>query len=186
MAEEKSSEEQAAPAKRGKLLIFVALGVAVVVLIGGLGLFFLLKNKPAADDGENDPAAEVDHDTKKGDKEVPPVYVKLETFTTNLAAEDPASPQTAQYVQTVVELKLDDVLDGETIKQYMPEIRNGILRLLSSKKASQLASVEGKDALAAEIRTTVNGVINPSSKKTAKGGRQGPVTTVLFSSFIIQ
>ncbi|CAB1370524.1 flagellar basal body-associated FliL family protein [Denitratisoma oestradiolicum] len=186
MAEEKNPEEQAPPAKRGKLLIFIIIGVVVVVLIGGLGAFFLLKNKPAADGAEDEMAAEIDHGSKKDGKETPPVYVKLETFTTNLAVEDPAGPQTAQYVQAVVELKVEDVAEGEVIKQYMPEIRNGVLRLLSSKKASQLASVEGKDALAAEIRSTVNGVVNPSPKKGAKGGAQGPVSVVLFSSFIIQ
>lgn len=186
MAEEKNPEEQAPPAKRGKLLIFISIGVVVVLLIGGLAAFLLLKNKPAADGAEDEAAAETSHDSKKNGKETPPVYVKLETFTTNLAAEDPSASQTAQYVQAVVELKVEDITDGEVIKQYMPEIRNGILRLLSSKKASQLASVEGKDTLAAEIRSTVNGVVNPSPKKGTKGGSQGPVTVVLFSSFIIQ
>lgn len=187
MAEEKKPEEQAPPAKRGKLLIFISIGVVAAILIGSVGAYFLLKKKPAEDLVDGEIAAEASHDPKEGVKEAPPVYVKLEAFTTNLAAEDMAgAPQTAQYVQAVVELKVDDAADGESIKQYMPEIRNGILRLLSSKKASQLASTEGKDALAIEIRNTVNGVVNPSPKRAPKGGTQGPVTVVLFSSFIIQ
>lgn len=186
MAEEKNPEEQVAPAKRSKLLIFIIIGVVAVVLIGGVGTYFLMKKKPADEGTEDTMAADASHDSKKGNKEAPPVYVKLETFTTNLATEDAAGPQTAQYVQAVVELKVDDAVDGESIKQYMPEIRNGILRLLSSKKASQLASIDGKDTLAAEIRNTVNGVVSPAPKKVVKGGYPGPVTAVLFSSFIIQ
>ncbi|QDX81351.1 hypothetical protein B9N43_08915 [Denitratisoma sp. DHT3] len=186
MAEEKNTDGAAPAPKSKKLLLFIIIGALVVVLAGGVGAFLVLKKKPAEDGGEEE-AAETSHSSKKADNNLPPTYVKLETFTTNLASDDPATHQSGQYVQTVVELKVADPLDGESIKQYMPEIRNGILRLLSSKKASQLASLEGKDALAEEIRTTVNGVIGSSAKKTGKGGAaQGPVSAVLFSSFIIQ
>lgn len=187
MAEEKNTDGSAPAPKSKKLLLFIIVGVLVVVLVGGVGAFLVLKKKPAEDGGEEEAAAETSHNSKKAANDVPPTYVKLETFTTNLTGDDPAAHQSAQYVQTVVELKVADPLASETIKQYMPEIRNGILRLLSSKKASQLASLEGKDALAEEIRATVNGVIGPSAKKSGKGGAaQGPVSAVLFSSFIIQ
>jgi flagellar FliL protein len=186
MAEEKNSEEQAPAKGKKKLLLFIVIGVLVLVLAGGVGAFLLLKKKPI-EDGDEEAAAETTHDAKKEASGQPPVYVKLETFTTNLAMEDPTTPQTGQYVQAVVELKVSDALDSESIKQYMPEIRNGILRLLSSKKASQLTSAEGMDALAGEIRDIVNGIIPGSSKKSGKGGaRSGPVLTALFSSFIIQ
>ena len=85
----------------------------------------------------------------------------------------------------MVEIKVEDAKAGEELKNYMPEIRNNILRLLSARRASQLAPTEGKDLLANEIRDSVNGVINPGEKKPGKAAK-GPVQSVLFSSFIIQ
>jgi flagellar FliL protein len=118
----------------------------------------------------------------------PPTYVKLEQFTTNMMAESPE--QQPQYIQVVVEMRVSEETAGELIKGYMPELRDKILRLLSSRKPSQLVSLEGKDALATEIRSTVNNVVNPPQKKGKSAGKEaepeGPVESVHFSSFIIQ
>ena len=70
----------------------------------------------------------------------------------------------------------------------MPKVRNNITLLLSGKKASELLPKEGKELLAENLREEVNGVIDPSTKK-AKGDKaaaEGPVKSVLFTSFIIQ
>lgn len=183
MAEAKT--EEAAPKKKGKLLLFIIIGV-VVVALGAVGAVLVLK-KPPAEDGE-DGEAETSHKTtdkkKKDAPGLPPAYVKLDTFTSNLAMENPGDQQAAQYIQIVVELKVESVHEGDALKPYTPEIRNAILRLLSSRKPSQLSSIEGKDALANDIRESVNAIINPPKK----GGHapEEPVLAVLFSSFIIQ
>lgn len=176
-------EEAAKPKKsKRKLIIFAVIGIVVLALAGG-GAFFLFGGKKHAED-EEAATEETTHDKKI--QEQPPVYLKLDTFTTNLAVEDGTSSGTAgQYIQVVVELKVEDAPSGETLKQYMPEIRNNILRLLSSRKPSQLASTDGKDLLAGEIRDSVNSIASPGGKKSGKG-LKGPVETVLFSSFIIQ
>jgi flagellar FliL protein len=175
-------EEPAPPKKsKRKLIIFAVIGVVVLALAGG-GAFLLFGKKKNTEEGD-EAVAEEKHVEKKHDQA--PVYLKLDVFTTNLAAEDAATVGTgAQYIQVVVELKMDEAPSGETVTQYMPEIRNNILRLLSSRRPSQLASVDGKDLLAEEIRNSVNGVVNPG-KKGGKASR-GPVESVLFSSFIIQ
>ena len=95
----------------------------------------------------------------------------------------------------MAELKVESPEEGEKVKQYTPEIRNAILRLLSSKKGSQINSIEGRDHLAEEVAEAVNTIIEPPApaKKGKKGAEtksehssEGPVTAVLFSSFIIQ
>ncbi|MDR2112073.1 MAG: flagellar basal body-associated FliL family protein [Candidatus Accumulibacter sp.] len=53
--------------------------------------------------------------------------------------------------------------------------------LLSSKKASELLTKEGKEKLAEEIRGQMNHVLDPRAR-----GDSGPVREVLFTSFIIQ
>ncbi len=186
---EAEQQAEAAPKKKGKMMLFIIIGVVVVVLAGGAAALLLGKKKTADEDGEDgDPKSS--HSAKKEVKPgTPPAYVKLDPFTTNLAMDaGPDGQGSAQYIQVTVELKVEDAHLGETLKSYMPEIRNGILRSLSSKKGSELTTSEGKDALAEEIKSKVNHVLNPSS--SAKKGKaeepEGPVEAVLFSSFIIQ
>ena len=70
----------------------------------------------------------------------------------------------------------------------MPRIRNNVTLLLSSKKASELVPKDGKEKLAVEIQEEINSAIEPPSKN--KKGEiippEGPVISVLFTSFIIQ
>jgi flagellar FliL protein len=186
----KEEAAEAAPKKKGKLLLFIIIGVLLVVFaVGGGAAYFLLKKKPAEDADAEDDGGRAPKKELKADKEhppKPPTYLKLETFTTNLLPEAPEQPP--QYIQVVVELRVPEPTDAEQLKGYMPELRDKILRLLTSRKPSQLVSLEGKDALAAEIRATANRLINPPAK-----GRDGkmieptePVQSVHFSSFIIQ
>ena len=67
----------------------------------------------------------------------------------------------------------------EEIKLHMPEVRNRILLLLSSKTASQLMTVEGKRKLALELETEIN-------QQFALRDAGHAVENVLFTSFVIQ
>ncbi len=77
---------------------------------------------------------------------------------------------------------------GEQFTAMMPRIRNNVTLLLSSKKASELQPKEGKEQLAHQIADEINSAINPPARN--KRGEMvppdGPVTSVLFTSFIIQ
>jgi flagellar FliL protein len=65
------------------------------------------------------------------------------------------------------------------VKDNMAMVRNRVLLLLSSKKASEISTVEGKQQLASEIQTAVTAPF-------VKDGDEQEVTDVLFTSFIIQ
>ncbi|HCZ13709.1 MAG TPA: flagellar basal body protein FliL, partial [Candidatus Accumulibacter sp.] len=65
----------------------------------------------------------------------------------------------------------------------MPKLRNDVTLLLSSKKASELVTINGKRALAEEIKEQMNGVLDPAGKGKK---RDSPIKEVLFTSFIIQ
>ena len=69
-----------------------------------------------------------------------------------------------------------------------PKIRNNIMLLLSSKKASELLPKEGKENLAEALKEEINDIIEPpkKNKKGEKISSEGPVKSVLFTSFIIQ
>lgn len=172
-----------APKKSKKLLIIIVAAVLVLVLAGG-GAFMLLKKSDHAEDDED--VAEETSKPKKGDKKAhsaPPVFVNLETFTVNLI------PETGdQYLQVILALELEDITADETLKLQMPKIRNNIMLLLSSKKASELLPKEGKESLAEALKDEINGIISPpkTGKKGEKLNAEGPVKSVLFTSFIIQ
>ncbi|MCX7673163.1 MAG: flagellar basal body-associated protein FliL [Thiobacillaceae bacterium] len=162
---ETPAQNAAAPAKKKNLLIIIVIAVVALLAIGG-GAVFLLTGKPAAEQqAEGEEAAAAEEEAK------PPVYEKLETFTVNLADQE-------SYLQVEISLKVADAKVQEKIKQHMPEVRDALLRLLSSKTAEELMTAEGKQALAEEVRKEVNRVIGAKKSKGVK--------EVLFTSFIVQ
>lgn len=179
--EEKAAEGAEAPPKKSKkLLIIILAAVLFIVLAGGGAAFFLLKKGDEHAEDE-EVATEKEKPKKKGDKEAPPVYIPMEPFTVNLV------PETGdQYLQVTINVEATDPAVGEKLKVHMPKLRNKIMLILSSKKASELASREGKEALAEEIRESINGVVGDAPAKGKKAGDEPPIKEVLFTSFIIQ
>jgi len=180
-----AAEGAEAPKKSKKLLIITLAAVLVIVLAGGGAAFMLMKKGDHAEDDEE--AAEETVKSKKKDKKkdahAAPVFVNLDPFTVNLI------PETGdQYLQVVLSLELDEAPSEPLLKAQMPKIRNNITLLLSAKKASELLPKEGKEHLAEGLKDEINSVIEPP-KKNKKGELimpEGPVKSVLFTSFIIQ
>ena len=177
-----AAEGAEAPKKSKKLLIIILAVVLVLVLAGGGAAYMLLKKEPQ----DEDEAAEETAKPKKKDKkgEAPPsIFLNLETFTVNLI------PETGdQYLQVIISLEIADATVEPLLKGQMPKIRNNIMLLLSSQKASQLQPKEGKEKLAADLLSEINAILEPP-KKNKKGQvteTEGPVKSVLFTSFIIQ
>lgn len=156
---EAAAPEAAAPAKSGgKKGILIIAAVAVLMLaIGGGGAWFFLGHKSAA------PHAEA----PKPKHAAAPVFVTLEPFVINLAGD------VQHYLQVGIDLRVVDNSVSDQIKLHLPEIRNGVLLLLSSKAVEDLASLEQKNRLRDEIREVVNrplGIISPAQKPPAAEG----------------
>ena len=178
MAKEVKHEvEAAAPKKSGKkLLIVIIVLLVVVLLVGGAGALLLLKRHNVEEVEEEEVPVETVRSKKKSAKQLPPVYVAMDAFTVNLVPESGE-----QFVQLIISVEVADAESGEMIKTYTPKIRNNVMLLLSSKKASELLTKEGKEKLAEEIRDQMNQVLDPRAR-----GDDAPVREVLFTSFIIQ
>lgn len=156
-------EESPKSKKKGKLLI-ILLSLLILGGGGGAAWYFLGAGKGA------NPHAE-----KKQEEEKPPVFTRLEQFTVNLQKSDGDD----HYLQVEMDLQVADNKVVESIKLRMPQIRNAMLLLLSSKSPEELAPVEGKQKLSAEIVAQINKIIG--AKESKKG-----VLGVYFSSFVIQ
>ena len=166
--EEKAEAEVATPPKKSKKLLIIILIVVFLFLVLAGGVAFLLIKKNKAKNGENNeaPAEKV--------KLAPPVYVPLDAFTVNLVPENGE-----QFLQVVISVEVADAHTGDTLKLYTPKLRNNVMLLLSSKKASELVTREGKEKLAKDIRDLMNKILG-------QDGSEPPVREVLFTSFIIQ
>lgn len=142
----------------GKLLV---IGLVLLILIGAaVSWFFTGREAP----GEKAAPAAADK---------PPTFINLETFTVNLQPE-----VGDQYLQVTLAVKATDDAVSEQMKLHMPEIRNRLLLLLSSKSPSALLTTEGKVQLAADILGEV--------KKPLPEALREHVGAVYFTSFVIQ
>lgn len=177
----KPAEEGAETPKKSKKLLIIIVAVVLLLVIAGGGAAYILLKKPPPD-GEEDVAEETTKHKSKAEAH-PSVFINLETFTVNLI------PETGdQYLQVIISLEIDDPHAEPTLKGQMPKIRNNVMLLLSSQKASELMTKEGKEKLAEELKTEINNIVEPP-KKNKKGKSiesEGPVLSVLFTSFIIQ
>lgn len=147
------------PRKKGRGKLFW-IGLLLMSAIGGVGAWVVLDEQPSPE-----PAA------KKVEKD--PIFVNLETFTVNLQPE-----VGEQYLQVTLAVKASDDAVASAMKTHMPEIRNRLLLLLSSKRPSELLTVQGKTQLAGEILGEV--------KKPVPESLQDHVQAVYFTSFVIQ
>lgn len=140
MAEEQAAE--AAPKSNKKLIIIIA---AVVLLAGGgAGAFFMMKPK-------GDAAHEKEETHQPAAK---PTYMTLETFTVNLIPE--GEPQ---YLQTDISLQIKDSHVEDAVKEKMPLVKSKVIMILSSKKATEINTNEGKTALTKELVTGLNALL---------------------------
>src|SRR5262249_13074967 len=145
-----------AKAKKSPLLL---IAVALFALLGGGGAgWYFLGHKSDA------------HSAQEPKHGAAPIFVTLEPFVVNLAGD------TQHYLQVGIDLRVVDPHLPDQIKAHLPEVRNAVLLLLSSKSADQLSSVEHKNQLRYEIREAVNkplGIDTPASRPVAADKAEG-------------
>jgi flagellar FliL protein len=171
----KADQKVEAPAGGGskKLIIIILAVVLVLGLAGGGAAWFFLHGQADAGEEHEAPAKK----GKKSKKPVgPPEYVPVEPFTVNL---QPGESGADQYLQVAFTLEVNGLEEKENIKNNMAKVRSRMLLLLSSKRAADINTPEGKIALAKEIITQLR---EPFEDR----GSQQEVEDVLFTSFIIQ
>ncbi|NWG39361.1 MAG: flagellar basal body-associated protein FliL [Hydrogenophilaceae bacterium] len=154
--------DNAEPKSKKKLMMFAIVGVVALAAGGGGAWFFMSKN----DDGHKQEA--------KHEPPAPPVFMAPETFTVNLQPDGEE-----QYLQVGLVVQVKDQEASERMKQYMPQIRSRMLMLLSSKKASEIMDLQGKNKLIEEI-------IAQLKQPFVQGEEPLQVSSVHFTDFIIQ
>ncbi|HEX4586008.1 MAG TPA: flagellar basal body-associated FliL family protein [Burkholderiaceae bacterium] len=145
-----------------KLIIIVA--AALLLGASAAGAFIYLNRSPA-------PAADA---ARKGEPRKLPNFVDLDQFTVNLAEKDQD-----RYMQIKFSLEVASREAEATIKEMMPALRSEILLALGARQASDLASREGKEALAKDI-------VDAANKSLDHTPAERSVTAVRITQLIIQ
>lgn len=161
-AEAAPAEAPAAGGSKKKLITIILAAVLASSAAAGGAVWFLGRNKA--------PAAVEEKHVASG----PAIFVPLEPFTVNLQAEN-----SDQFLQVTIHLQVADAPTVELFKSNIAIVRNRILILLSSKKASEINSVEGKEKLAEDI-------VEEMKKPFIPKGKPQDVMGALFTAFIIQ
>ena len=148
--------------KNKKSLVIIILIAVIAIGAGAGGTWYAMKMFSGEQSESDEP------------KEKPTTFVDLDIFTVNLQPED-----LSQYLQVGLTAKTRETPVVAEIKKQMPEIRNRILMLLSSKKAADIASIAGKQQLSQQI-------VDEIKQSLGSAELQEDVLEALFTSFVIQ
>lgn len=162
-------QEEGKPGKK-KTLVLLVVGVVVFLLLAGggtAGYFFLLKGKPAG--GAADAATHGGAEAKGEAAEGGPTHA-LDPFVVNLS--DVENPR---YLKVIMQLELGSEELKPELEKNMPQVRDEIIMLLSSKSFDDLSTSPGKRSLKRSIIECVNRHLTT-----------GRVSNVYFSDFVIQ
>ena len=160
--EDQESQEEA-PARKKVPINLIIISILVLCLIGG-GIY--VWKSGIISSGSDETAL----DNQGGDsQEMGPIY-SLETFIVNLVGG-----RGKNYLKAKVELELDSDKTIVEINKRLPQIRDAILTMLSSKSNEDISTLEGKFQLRAEIISTLNQYL-----------KTGRVKNVYFTDFIVQ
>ena len=140
--------------------------MCVMVAIGG---FVYMEKKKALEAPSLEPLERgAMADQKDGLENTTTYAVPLDYFLVNLAED-----QGQKLFKVQMEFDVDSVDVQEEINKRMPQVRDMIIILLSSKSYNQISTPKGKERLKEEIRDTVNSFLT-----------KGKINKVLFTQFI--
>lgn len=176
MAEEETQAEAEGGKKKSPLMLIII--VAVVCLGIGLGGAYFMLGKGSAEDAE---VAEAAAEGEEGAAEAEAVskdafYFSLDpAFVVNFQGKG-----RAKFLQ----VNIDGMTRIEQMKlevtKHLPQIRNNIVLLLSSKSYEDLITPEGKESLRKEVLGEIQKVMESETGKTES------VENIYFTSFVMQ
>ncbi|MCO6432407.1 MAG: flagellar basal body-associated FliL family protein [Deltaproteobacteria bacterium] len=183
---EEGGAEGAEKPKKSKKKLFIILGVVLVLLGAGIPLAFMGGEEPK--DGEHD---------EHHEEEKHYATAKLETFIVNLSENTTFLKVTMLIEYDPAQIEAAEKLAGgggghgagggggepaegalpPLMEKRKPMIHDAVIRVLSSKKSTEVLTPDGKEQLKQELIEAINDAV---------GLDEGPVVNIYFTEFIIQ
>lgn len=172
MADKEEKAQETESKKKSPLKLIIILFLALVVLGGG-GFFAYMKflapkGKPAKtqaiNQDEEEPETESENVPKVGQ------IFDLDPFIVNLVDK-----KESRYLKVKISLELKGKKITEELTKRLPQVRDIIIEILSSKSFEELATLHGKEHLKSEIMIRLNSIL-----------KTGSVKHVFFTEFVMQ
>ena len=176
--DEKAPAAAPAPAFPIKLLIIVSV---IALLFGVGGAFVAVKFLGGASNGaensedhKGDAEAKVESKSEAGGKHgqaaSPGLMFDLDPFIVNLA-----DTPDVRYLKLTLKLDVDSESVSTELSTRIPQIRDAVLVLLSSKEVNAVRTTQGKFQLRDEITQRINGLLKKPGVRSA-----------YFTEFVVQ
>jgi flagellar FliL protein len=167
--EGEGEKEEGGKASKNKVKIIIIIAVAVVVLSAGGFLAFKLF-LGGGHKGEKKDSAQVNEEKSKPDIKLlgESSMVKMEPFIANLTDK-------RRYVKITMELEIVDKAYEAKVTEKVPNLRDAVIILLSSKSSDSLGTIEGKLQLKDELLVRLNQVMDKEMFKN-----------IYFTDFVMQ
>jgi flagellar protein FliL len=162
-APQQAAPQSAKPGPMKRLIVIVLIALLAAGAAGGVTWFLMQRQAASAPAPAAVPVPAL------------PVYFALDPMTVNLQSDDGET----HYLRIGLTLKLDALKTQDELRDHMPEIRSRLLLALSNKHPEDLATLEGKRALATELAALI-------SQPTDARGTPVHVEDVLFTEFVVQ
>ena len=165
-------EEKPVETMPKKVLILLIANLVVTMLFVGGGFYSVSQKISSLEGGPNEDVEEVTEED--AESAIGPIY-HLDTFVVNLA-----DPEGERYLKTSIDLELNSAIEDEEdleeqIKRRMPQIKDSILMILSTKRFTEVQSLQGKTSLKNEMIAQLNEILGEDTIKN-----------VYFSEFVYQ
>jgi flagellar FliL protein len=160
-------------------VLLILMGLVLVLVLGmGGGMFMIWSKLSAVSPKAVVPETGAEVTPDKAKPEEIGAVVSMDTFIVNLA-----DPGGNRYLRVTMDLELAgkpaDKSAGKTagdeLAKRMPQIRDAILMILSTKRYVDISTPEGKTALREEILSAANGLLASSQ-----------ISRIYFKEFVIQ
>jgi flagellar FliL protein len=160
-------------------VLLILMGLLLVLVLGmGGGMFMIWSKLSAVSPKAVVPETGAEVAPDKAKPEEIGAVVSVDTFIVNLA-----DPGGNRYLRVTMDLELAgkpaDKSAGKTagdeLAKRMPQIRDAILMILSTKRYVDISTPEGKTALREEILNAANGLLASSQ-----------ISRIYFKEFVIQ
>lgn len=140
MAEERHEEVHHEEKKGGKRTFLILFIVLTLLGGGGLSYLFLFNKKAATSEAEQKKPAQKT------------ALIALDPFVLNLLEQ-------GRFLKVSMQFEINDETQREFVQSRIPQLRDAIITLVSSKSVESIASPEGKIQLKDEILLRANQVM---------------------------
>jgi flagellar protein FliL len=166
MVEGSTNEFPVPKSKKKNMLLYLGVGLFLVILIVNGGIFLFapgLISKGAAERGQG-------HDTGESMRGVYGHVYSMEPFLVNLA-----DPDQGRYLKVKIAIESTEKKPDEEYQQRLPQLRDSVLTVLSTKRYQDIFDSEGKKKLKEEIISKLNQLVSHFRVKT-----------IYFNEFVVQ